>query len=378
MAPADCSRTLRRYSRSRAGSRSLPAGYRERDVRRRPIRRKRAAGGAVRCGEEISVSYGISFLKGDSVSEQRSKCLNEPFHIGLGERGGERQTQAGGAFGHGGRAHGQHIEALAAHILGLEDGLVAVADDYGQNVALRRRGIAPGREGLLHGAAHVEQMPAPVVESGQTEQHKAGPCHLDRGQGGGEDQSAHLVDEVTAQRVAAHHKGSHRGQCLAHRAAEQIDVGQAALFLGDAQSTRSACAHGMGFVYIEQHIGIAFFQVHQQGQGGNVAVHAEDALRYDKDAVIVVLMLFEQLLQLSVVLMTVADAAGGRKADAVDDAGMHQFVGQDERTAVGQCGQDAGVHVIAAAEEQGGFALIEVGQQLFHLVVDGVVAREQA
>ena len=54
-------------------------------------------------------------------------------------------------------------------------------------------------------------------------------------------------------------------------------------------------------------LGYVFFQLGQKGEGSHVAVHAENAFRHDDDSGKIMMVLFQQGLQLRVVLMAVAD-----------------------------------------------------------------------
>lgn len=84
----------------------------------------------------------------------------------------------------------------------------------------------------------------------------------------------------------------------------------------------------MCFVYVKHDVGICFFQLGQTGERSHIAVHAEDAFRHDDDSGKIMMVLFQQGLQLRVVLMAVADTFCSRQADAVYQAGVYQFVRQ--------------------------------------------------
>ena len=89
-------------------------------------------------------------------------------------------------------------------------------------------------------------------------------------------------------------------------------------------------------------------------------------------------LLFYQRFQLTVVLMPVAYAAGSAQADAVDETGVYQLVGQDERVFAAQGREDACVHVIAAAEHQSLFPSIKGGQSILKGTEHPEIAGQQA
>ena len=79
----------------------------------------------------------------------------------------------------------------------------------------------------------------------------------------------------------------------------------------------------MRLVHVEQQVGMVAFQTDEAWQVGFVSVHAEYAFRCDDDPLVAVAVLVDQPRQLLHVVVTVADAARGREAHAVYQAGMH-------------------------------------------------------
>ena len=67
----------------------------------------------------------------------------------------------------------------------------------------------------------------------------------------------------------------------------------------------------MGFVHIEQYVGVSFFQTHQCREVGLVTVHAEDAFCDDNKLPVCCMVLFQQAFQLHQVVVAEADAACG-------------------------------------------------------------------
>ena len=106
----------------------------------------------------------------------------------------------------------------------------------------------------------------------------------------------------------------------------------------------------MRLVDVEQRAWKVVLHVYELLQASDVAVHAEHALGHDDGAVESGVVALQQGAELVVVLMPEAQTLGRREPEAVDEACVHQFVGQDERPAVRKGRQDARVHVIAAAE----------------------------
>ena len=106
--------------------------------------------------------------------------------------------------------------------------------------------------------------------------------------------------------------------------------------------------------------------MYQRRQMANVAVHAEDAVRDDKaHAAGGRLHGLQFRFQIRRVLVFVDDDFGLADAAAVDDAGMVQFVAENDVAGPGQAVQDAQVRHVARVEEQGRFAVLETRQVPF-------------
>ena len=89
------------------------------------------------------------------------------------------------------------------------------------------------------------------------------------------------------------------------------------------------------------------------------------------------MVLFQQGLQLRVVLMAVADTFCSRQADAVYQAGVYQFVGKYQGVCVCHGWQNACIQVITAGEDQCPVPSEQAGKHLFQFAVDGKIARQQ-
>ena len=93
---------------------------------------------------------------------------------------------------------------------------------------------------------------------------------------------------------------------------------------------RATYAEGVGFVDVEQEVVVPFLQGYQCAQVGFIAVHAEDALGDQDNPAIGLVMRFDKPAGLGEVVVPVTDAPGCREADAVNQAGMYELVGQDK------------------------------------------------
>ncbi|EDS16387.1 hypothetical protein BACSTE_00517 [Bacteroides stercoris ATCC 43183] len=238
-------------------------------------------------------------------------------------------------------------------------------------------GVSLCLQGFAKRTTDVCQMLAPFPHVCQPAHDKQCPSDVYGGQSGGEDKCAHAVDEVFPYHLPAYDVSA-CGCCrLAERADKEVDVSGAAGLLGATESLPAAHAESVGLVHVEQHIAVPAFQFCQGGQVGLVAVHAEDAFGDDDDLAKGGVVLFEQPFQLCQIVVAVADAFGGRQADAVNQAGMDELVGKYQRLCIAYGGQDARVGMIPAVEHQCGFRAEKVCQFGFQLFVNGEVARQQ-
>ena len=85
------------------------------------------------------------------------------------------------------------------------------------------------------------------------------PGNTCRRQCRGEDEGSHPVDEILAYRPATGDVCAGRCRCLAEGAHEEIYIPDASGFFGAAQAAQSPYAECMGFVHIEQYVGVSFF-----------------------------------------------------------------------------------------------------------------------
>ena len=86
----------------------------------------------------------------------------------------------------------------------------------------------------------------------------------------------------------------------------------------------------MGFVDVEPHVVVAAFERGELVDGGGVAIHRKDAFGDDPHARVAARTVREQTLQVCHVVVAETFERRAREADAVDDGGVHEFVGYDE------------------------------------------------
>ena len=276
---------------------------------------------------QVYLFHGVFVLKGSGLFGDAG---DEPEDFVCADIGRQGEADAGGAFGDRRRTHGQGIEAVALQLVRTEDGVGARTHHQRHDVAGAGTGVRPCRQGIAQQAADVCQVFAPFLHVGQLAHDEQGPGDVDGGQGGGEDESTHPVDEVVAYHLAADDVGSGGSGGFSEGSYQEIDVADATGFFGATQSLRATYAEGVGFVDVEQEVVVPFLQGYQCAQVGFIAVHAEDALGDEDNPAVCPVMLFDEPAGLGEVVVPVTDAPGCREADAVNQAGMYELVGQDE------------------------------------------------
>jgi hypothetical protein len=170
-----------------------------------------------------------------------------------------------------------------------------------------------------------------------------------------------------------------RGDPLGEGAGEDIDpAGVDALGLAGAAAGLADGAEGMGLID-EEEGAVLLLELDDPGEAGLVAVHAEDAVHGDEDALdALVAGLTEPALQvLQVVVPEGADLAAGHAA-AVLDAAVGVLVQDRPVAGAEEGGDDAHVGVVAGAEDGGGVGAEERGQLPLELVVELEGAGEEA
>ncbi len=104
--------------------------------------------------------------------------------------------------------------------------------------------------------------------------------------------------------------------------------------------------------------------------GADVAVHGEDAVGDEELVAGLVLDFLEELFGVGDVFVAEDFDLGAGEACAVDDAGVVEFVGEDEVFFAEDAGDGAGVGGEAGLEDDAGFDTFEGGDLFFELHVD--------
>lgn len=178
--------------------------------------------------------------------------------------------------------------------------------------------------------------------------------------GGGDDRGEGVGEEVRAGALAQQGDDLGAGcdvaaggaaEGLAEGAGDDVDAVHDAVQLGGAAAAGADEADRVRVV--DHHHGVVpLGQVADLGERGDVAVHREDAVGDDELAAGAALgRLLELLLQVGHVAVGVAEAAGLGEADAVDDRGVVEGVGDDGVLGAEDRLEDAAVGVEAGGVE---------------------------
>ena len=182
----------------------------------------------------------------------------------------------------------------------------------------------------------------------------------------------HVDDLLPAGGEAAH--GAAEG--LAEGAGEDVDAAVAAELLGDAVAGRADDTGGVALV--DHHQGVVLLrEVADLVHRGDVAVHGEDAVG-DDDAEAAGLGLLELGLEVRHVGVGVTETLGLAKADAVDDGGVVQGVGDDGILGGQERLEHAAVGVEAGRIEDGVIGMEIVGDGFLEFLVDVLGTADEA
>ena len=117
---------------------------------------------------------------------------------------------------------------------------------------------------------------------------------------------------------------------------------------------------------VDHHDGTVFVgEVGQGGDGADVSVHGEDAVGDEEFVAGLVLDLLEELFGVGYVFVTEDFDFGAGEAGSVDDAGVIEFVGEDEVVFAEDAGDGSGVGGEAGLEDDAGFYTFEGGDFFF-------------
>ena len=146
----------------------------------------------------------------------------------------------------------------------------------------------------------------------------------------------------------------------------------------EPQSRVAGNADAVGFVDIEQRAGISLFDLRQVGEGSRIAVHAVDAFGDYNRRISRRHGFCREAVEVGGIVVTETIERQPRQLYAVDDACMHEFIGDDVCTGSGECRDETRVGVITAVENQR-FAAVAVGfaQSIFESREAVLLARQQ-
>jgi hypothetical protein len=181
-----------------------------------------------------------------------------------------------------------------------------------------------------------------------------------------EDERAGGVDEEVDRCGAGAGVGAVGAERLAEGADDDVDLAAEAGRRDRSAPAGSDGARRVGLVD-HQPAAVAPGQLLQAGDGGEVAVHREDAVADDqRPAPSRPLQAPGEVLE---VTMAIDEGLGPCQAASVDDAGVVELVREDDLLAPGEGGDDAGVGEIAGAEQQRSLAALELGQLRLELAM---------
>ena len=267
---------------------------------------------------------------------------------------------------------------MALHVFGAAHGLGTVPDEEGDDVAGGRALHFLFAQGAVKVPGKLVQSLASFSHFGQKLEYIPAPLGDDGRHGCGEDEGTHVVHQVVAYHPSADYKSSGGGGGFSQGAHQEVYLVDASLFFATAQPAWPAQAESMGFVHIEQDVGIEVLQADQFLEGSFIAVHAEHALGDNEDVSVVGSILCEDAFQMFDIIVLETDPTGTAQAHTVDEAGMHQLVGQDEVFLHGDGREYARIGIEAAIEDQGRLCVVEACQGRFQLVEGRVVSRQEA
>ncbi len=118
-----------------------------------------------------------------------------------------------------------------------------------------------------------------------------------------------------------------------------------------------------------QHGSVSCRRCGDLGKRREVAVHAEYGFGDDQPAPGG--FLCQQFLEMRDIVVPETQERGAAERDGIDQAGVHELVGEDRVVAAHDGGNDAGIGQESAAEQQRGRIALEVGDSLFEFLVEG-------
>ena len=155
--------------------------------------------------------------------------------------------------------------------------------------------------------------------------------------------------------------------------------------LSDAGTARSKDAGAVGFVHDDDRAAL-FGNITHRRQVREVAVHGENGIRHQKfhtggffrRRAVVPSWFIEKIGGTWIVAMGEGAAEGFGIFCGVEQAGVIQFVGDDQVVRAGEGGKDGEVGHETGGEEEGSFGAFEAGEGGFEVVVEGHRAGDEA
>ena len=185
--------------------------------------------------------------------------------------------------------------------------------------------------------------------------------------GAREEEGAPALAQPVDDRFLAGDKPADDAKGFAQRTHLDVDAAVQTEVVDDAAPTAPEHALAMRVVHHE-HGAVRLGDLAQLVQRGDVTIHAEDPVAHDEPAA--KLAVRGQLAaQVVHVVVRVADGARLAQPARVDDAGVVEFVGEDEVAVAHECGDRCQVGREAALEGDARLGMLELGQFLFQLQV---------
>ena len=207
--------------------------------------------------------------------------------------------------------------------------------------------------------------------------------HLAAGSGNGRSQgvgeqigTAALTQQIDDFLTGAGVAAGSAAQSLAQSTGDDVHTAHHAAVFGSAFAVLAHEAHSVAVVHHDQSA-VFVGQVADALQVGDEAVHGEDTVGGDQlDAA--VFGLFQLGLQVFHVVVLIAQSLGFAQADAVDDGGVVQLVGNDGVLRAEQRLEQAAVGVEAGRIEDGVVHTQELADLVFQFLVQFLCAADEA
>src|SRR5271163_4592093 len=165
-------------------------------------------------------------------------------------------------------------------------------------------------------------------------------------------------------------------QCLTQRSGDDVDSALYPAELGRPTSMVANKADGMGVVDHNQCV-VLVGKITNGPQLGDVTIHGEDTIRCN-EPVPGIRCILQLRLQIRHVTITVTKFCRLAEPDAVDDAGMIQFVRDDSVFRLQDCLKQPAVGIEAGTIEDAVVRSQESAQSLFQLLVNGLRTTDEA